>query len=377
MKYRKYEVGNTELSLLGFGVMRLPVLEDGHTVDEEEAIRMIKYAADNGVNYFDTAWVYHGGESERVLGKALAGGLREKVMIATKLPYWILKDPSEMQVKFDESLERLGTSYIDNYLMHDINDGRWDLVQDWKIFDFMSKLKEEGKIRFVGFSYHGETPALFREVLDKYPWDFVQIQLNYMDTNIQAGLEGYEYAVKKGIPVVVMEPLKGGKLTDIMPATVKKHWDNLGKDWSPAEWALRWVANLPGITTILSGMSTFAQVEENVRVLSEAEANALTESELSIIAQAADEYRKLIAYPCTACKYCMPCSAGIDIPLIMNFRNYKDVYGITGKISGEYNMFIDPKPDACVKCGKCEEECPQGLAIMQAMDETAEIYGKK
>ena len=375
MKYRKYEVGNTEMSLLGFGVMRLPVLEDGKTVNEEEAIRMIRYAADQGVNYFDTAWVYHGGQSEVVLGKALAGGLREKVMIASKLPYWLMKDPSEMQEKFDESLERMGVSYIDNYLAHDINDDRWDLVQEWKIFDFMTKLKEEGKIRFAGFSYHGETPELFREVLDKYPWDFVQIQLNYMDTNIQAGLEGYEYATKKGIPVIIMEPLKGGKLTDLMPASVQKHWDSLGKDWSPAEWALRWVANLPGVTSILSGMSTFEQVEENIRVLSEAEANALTDSELSTIEQAADEYRKLIAYPCTGCKYCLPCTAEINIPLIMNYRNCKDVYGLTDKIRGEYGMFIHPKPDACVKCGKCEDECPQGLAIMQAMDETIEIFG--
>lgn len=376
MKYRKYEIGNTELSLLGFGVMRLPVLEDGHTVDEAEAIRMIHYAADNGVNYFDTAYVYHGGESERVLGKALSGGLREKVMIATKLPYWLMKDPSEMQEKFEESLERLGTSYIDNYLVHDINDGRWDLVQDWKIFDFMAKLKEQGKIRFAGFSYHGESTELFCEVLDKYPWDFVQIQLNYMDTDIQAGLKGYEYAMKKGIPVIVMEPLKGGKLTDIMPPTVQKYWDGLGGDRTPAEWALRWVANLPGITSILSGMSTFAQVEENVRVLSDAEANVLTDSELKIISQAAEEYKKLIAYPCTACKYCMPCKAGIDIPKVMDYRNNQDMYGLTDKIRFEYKMFVDPKPGSCLKCGNCENECPQGLAIMKAMEETAEIYGE-
>ena len=374
MKYRKYEVGKTELSLLGFGAMRLPVLEDGHTVDEAEAIRMIRYAAEKGVNYFDTAWIYHGGESERVLGKALAGDLREKVMIATKLPYWLMKDPSEMQEKFDESLERLGTSYIDNYLIHDINDGRWDLVKDWKIYDFMAKLKEEGKIRFAGFSYHGDTPELFREVLDKYSWDFVQIQLNYMDTDIQAGIKGYEYAVKKGIPVIVMEPLKGGKLTDIMPPSVQKYWDGLGKDWSPAEWALRWVANLPGITSILSGMSTFAQVEENIRVLSDAEANGLTDSELEIISNAADEYRKLIAYPCTACRYCMPCTADINIPLLMNFRNSYGMYGLTDKMRFEYKMFLEVKANACIKCGKCEEECPQKLEIMKAMDETTDIY---
>jgi predicted aldo/keto reductase-like oxidoreductase len=375
MKYRNYKVADTELSLLGFGVMRLPVLEDGDTVDEDEAIRMIRYAADQGVNYFDTAYVYHGGQSERVLGKALAGGLREKVLVATKLPYWIMKDPSEMLPAFEKSLERLGTDYVDNYLVHDINDGRWDLVREWKIFDFLAKLKEEGRIRFAGFSYHGESPALFREVLDAYPWDFVQIQLNYMDTQIQAGLEGYEYAAKKGVPVVVMEPLKGGKLTDAMPPSVQAYWDSLGKGRTPAEWALRWVANLPGVTTILSGMSTFSQVEENVRVLSDAEAGGLTAEELDTIAYAAEEYRKLIVYPCTACKYCMPCTAGIDIPSVMNFRNWSDVYGVTDKQRAEFNMFLKPgKPSACVKCGKCEEECPQGLAIMKAMDETAAIY---
>lgn len=373
MKYRKYEVGNRELSLLGFGVMRLPLMEDGRTVDEAEAIRMIRYAADNGVNYFDTAYVYHGGNSERVLGKAL-GDIREKVTIATKLPLAMLKGPEEMQGKLDESLERLGTSYIDNYLMHDVSDEKWDKVKEWKIFDFMLKQKEAGKIRFIGFSFHGETPAFFREVLDEYPWDFVQIQLNYMDTNIQAGLEGYEYAAKKGIPVIVMEPLKGGKLTDIMPPSVQKYWDGLGRDRSPAEWALRWVANLPGITSILSGMSTFAQVEENVRVLSDAEANALTDAELEIISKAADEYRKLIPYPCTACKYCMPCTEDINIPLIMNHRNYQDMYGLTDKIRSEFKMFVKPKPSACIKCGKCEDACPQNLEIMKAMDETAAIY---
>jgi predicted aldo/keto reductase-like oxidoreductase len=320
--------------------------------------------------------VYHGGQSERVLGKALAGGLREKVLVATKLPYWIMKDPSEMRPAFNTSLERLGTDYIDNYLVHDINDARWDLVKEWKIFDFLAKLKEEGKIRFAGFSYHGETPALFREILDEYPWDFVQIQLNYMDANIQAGLEGYEYAAKKGIPLIVMEPLKGGKLTDAMPPSVQAYWDSLGKGWTPAEWALRWVANLPGVTTILSGMSAFEQVEENVRILSAAEAGGLTEDELNTIQKAADTYRDLIAYACTGCKYCLPCTVEIDIPLVMNFRNWSNVYGVTDKMRNEYKMFFNPKPDACVKCGKCEAECPQGLAIMKALEETTAIYAR-
>ncbi|MCL1895299.1 MAG: aldo/keto reductase [Clostridiales bacterium] len=373
MNYRNFDAANMEVSLLGFGAMRLPDMGDGSgRIDEAETIRMIRYAIDHGVNYVDTAYVYHGKQSEAVVGKALADGYREKVLLATKMPFWILKDPDEMAPVFDEQLEKLGTDCIDMYLVHGIDTARWGTVKDWKIWEFLKERRDAGKIRFIGFSSHCDTPADFKEILDAYPWDFCQLQINFMDKKVQAGIEGYEYAASKGVPVVVMEPLKGGKLTDIMPPSVERYWDRLAAGRSPAEWALRWVANLPGVLTILSGMSDMAQVEENVRVLSDADAGKLSEEELAVFDGVAEEYNKLIVYPCTACRYCMPCTEGICIPEILDFRNSCDLYGITKKLQYSYRMFVEPKASACAECGKCEGECPQHLDIMRAMKETTE-----
>ncbi|MDR3364601.1 MAG: aldo/keto reductase [Clostridiales Family XIII bacterium] len=375
MNYRYFKAGGSEVSLLGFGAMRLPTIGGGHDkIDEAEAVRMIRYAIDHGVNYVDTAYVYHGMQSEAVVGKALADGYRDKTMLATKMPFWIMKGPGDMGKILDEQLEKLATDCIDMYLIHDIHGERWDTVKAWKIWDFLSKAREEGKIRFIGFSFHGESPEEFKTILDEYPWDFCQLQINYMDKDLQAGVAGYEYAVSKGVPVVVMEPLKGGKLSDVMPPSIQAYWDTLESDRSPAEWALRWAANLPGVLTILSGMSAMGQVEENIRVLSDADAGMLTENELEVIDKAAESYRKLIAFPCTACKYCMPCTVSIAIPVVMDFRNSYNLYGKTDKMQSEFNMFVNPKPSDCVACGKCEEECPQHLEIVRAMRETAGFF---
>ena len=374
MNYRAFDAANMEVSLLGFGAMRLPVLDDGSgRVDEAEAIRMIRYAIDNGVNYIDTAYVYHGKQSEAIVGKALADGYREKVLLATKMSFWILKDPEGMAPLFEEQLEKLGTGCIDMYLVHGIDTANWGTVKDWKIWDFLEERRKAGRIRFIGFSSHCDTPADFKEILDAYPWDFCQLQINFMDKNTQAGAEGYEYAVSKGVPVVVMEPLKGGKLTDVMPPSVKAYWDSLGSGRSPAEWALRWAANLPGVLTILSGMSAMPQVEENVRVLSDADAGQLSDEELAVFDEVAKEYNKLIVYPCTECRYCMPCTEGISIPEIMDFRNSCDLYGNTEKIQYSYRNFVDKKASSCIECGKCEEKCPQHLEIIRAMKETTEL----
>ena len=375
MKYRYFEAAGKDVSLLGFGAMRLPTIKGGKgEIDEAEAIRMIRYAIDNGVNYIDTAYVYHARQSEAVVGKALKDGYREKVLLATKMPFWILDKPEGMDALFEEQLESLGVDCIDMYLMHGIEIDRWETVKAWNIWDFLVKKRGEGKIRFIGFSSHCETPAQFIEMLDEYPWDFCQLQINYMDKDLQAGTEGYNYAVSKGVPIVVMEPLKGGKLTDIMPPSVNKYWESLGSGRSPAEWALRWVANLPGVLTILSGMTAMEQLEENIRVLSDADAGALSEAELGVIEKAAEEYRKLIAYPCTACGYCLPCTANIQIPKVINFRNWCDIYGKTAKTQVEFNIWLDTKPSECTECGKCEAACPQHLEIMRAMKETVELF---
>ena len=377
MNYRTFKAAGIDVSLLGFGAMRLPVIDgDPGKIIEDEAIRMIRHAIDNGVNYIDTAYVYHKTLGEALVGKALKDGYREKTLVATKLPYWLLNGPEDFEATFNEQLEKLQVDCIDMYLLHDIaNAERWNMVKDWKLFDALMKKRDSGKIRFIGFSFHGETPAEFIEVIDEYPWDFCQLQINYMDKNLQAGVEGYEYAVAKGIPIVVMEPLKGGKLTDVMPPSVMKYWSGLGSGRSPAEWAFRWVANLPGVLTILSGMSTMEQLEENLRIFSDpgTDEGKLTEAELAIIDTAADEYRKLIPYHCTACKYCLPCTEGILIPQVMDFRNFCDLYGKTAKLRAEFNFFVKVKPSNCSACGKCEAECPQHLEIIQAMKEASDL----
>ena len=383
MKYRKFLSAdkNTELdiSLLGFGCMRLPVIGgDMSKIDEAEAIRMIRYAIDRGVNYVDTAWMYHGGESEKVVGKALRDGYRERVYLATKLPFWLLKKPKEMEKTLDEQLRRLQTDYVDFYLLHDIEGSRIKTVKEWKMFDFLMKMKAKGKIRFAGFSCHGATPEYFIRLLDEHPWDFAQIQLNYIDQEWQAGMEGYRYAADKGVPIIIMEPLKGGKITDSLPEDIQQTWARLDAGETkrtPAEWALRWAANLPGVMTILSGMSAMPQVEENVRVLADAEAGALTDGELAILDEIADAYNKLILYPCTACRYCLPCTVKIDIPYLMSYRNDWELYGHNPKLRAEYASFVERKASLCTSCGHCEQACPQQLPVMKAMEEVAEIFG--
>jgi len=375
MNYRTFDAAGIDVSLLGFGAMRLPMLDSDKTkVDEAEAIRMIRYAIDHGVNYVDTAYVYHGRQGENIVGRALLDGYREKVLLATKLPFWLLGGPDEMPGMIDEQFEKLGVDCIDMYLMHDISGKRLETVKEWKIWDLLEKYRSEGKIRFIGFSFHGESPAFFKEVLDEYPWDFCQIQLNFMDKNIQAGIEGYEYAVSKGVPVVVMEPLKGGRLIDVIPPSIQELWDSLDKDWSPAEWMLRFVANLPGVLTILSGMSAMEQVEENVRVLSDADAGMMSAGDLDALDKIAEEYNKLIVYPCTACKYCLPCPSGIAIPQIIRFRNSYALFGTIAKLKIEWGFTVRRNPSECTACGHCEETCPQHLEIIKAMKETAELF---
>jgi Predicted oxidoreductases of the aldo/keto reductase family len=374
MKYRKFEAANADISLLGFGAMRMPLIEGSDAVDEEEAIKMIRYAIDNGVNYVDTAYVYHSGKSEVIVGKALADGYREKVFLATKLPFWICKNKDEIEPMFEKQLSKLNMDQIDMYLVHDINEQRLKTVNEWKIWDILNKKRDEGKIRYIGFSTHPESVEGFKEILDSYPWDFCQIQLNYMDTDIQVGLEGYEYAAAKGIPIIIMEPLKGGNLTDFVPPTVQSIWDSLEQKRSPADWAFRWVANLPGVLTILSGMSNMAQLEENIRILSDAEADSLTKEELVAIDHVADEYKKMIVYQCTGCKYCLPCAVEINIPEIMDFRNSHACYGLTKMLSNQYTLWLPHKASECIECGQCENLCPQHLDIMRIMKETAELY---
>ncbi|MBC7123004.1 MAG: aldo/keto reductase [Pseudothermotoga sp.] len=369
MLYREF--GKTELqcSILGFGAMRLPVLNnDESQIDEEHAIRMIRYAIDHGVNYVDTAYPYHRGMSEILVGKALKDGYREKVFLATKSPVWQVEKHEDFYKFLDEQLEKLQTDHIDMYLMHALSEGRWEKIKNLRFYDFVERAKAQGKIRFIGFSFHDKYPV-FKRIIDEYDgWDFCQIQLNYMDVDYQAGLRGLKYAASKGLPVVIMEPLKGGKLARL-PKKARKILDETGKNWSDVEWALRWLANFPEVNVILSGMSSFEQVKENIEIAQRLHPNNLTEEQLKVIEQVRKTLESYAVINCTECGYCMPCPNGVDIP--GNFRVYNETIMFEDFEGGRgtYAWFESRKVSAsfCTECGECLAKCPQKLDIPRLM----------
>lgn len=365
MLYRKFGKLDFQASVLGFGNMRLPIIGgDTAKIDEEKAIHMIRTAIDQGVNYLDTAYLYHKGQSEVVVGKALQDDYRDKVMLATKLPVARAKTYKDFDRLLNEQLIKLATDHIDFYLLHGLNRKTWDQVQKLGINHFLDQALADGRIRYAGFSFHDEYPV-FQEIVDAYPWTFCQIQYNYMDTDYQAGTSGLKYASEKGLAVVVMEPIKGGKLAKNPPTVVQELWNQSPIHRTPAAWALRWVWNHPEVSVVLSGMNTLEQIQENLQTASEALPYSLTPSELRLIEKVRDQYRSLIKIDCTACGYCQPCPSGVDIP--SNFALYNDVYMYDDLASSRfaYGQFFTPKTraSACTECGKCEEACPQALSI--------------
>jgi predicted aldo/keto reductase-like oxidoreductase len=377
MQFRTFSPSGEKVSLLGFGTMRLPVVgQDETVIDEEKAIRMIRYAIDNGVNYVDTAYMYHGGKSEGVLGKALKDGYREKVFLADKMPIWLAKKAGGIEALFEEQFRRLDVEYIDFYLVHNLSKSFWQDAKDQNLMPFLDKMKEEGRIGKIGFSFHDEL-EVFKEIINDYPWEFCQIQLNYMDTELQAGVEGLKYAGEKGLPVIIMEPLKGGKLVKSLPESVAAIWERSPVKRTPAEWALRWVADFPEVLTILSGMSEMEEVEENIRILGNAIPNSLTEEEKSLIREASAEYNNLIKASCTACKYCMPCPKEIDIPRIMEQYNQWHIYRSVRESRRQYGFLKKGnRPTDCADCKACEEQCPQHLPISDIMKEMGDTFGQ-
>jgi predicted aldo/keto reductase-like oxidoreductase len=379
LKYRKFGKLDWKASALGFGAMRLPILGgDTSKIDEPHAIDMIRYAIDSGVNYVDTAYPYHQGQSEYLVGKALKDGYREKVRLATKMPSWLIENYDDFDKYLDEQLGKLKTDHIDFYLLHGLRKNRWPKLKNLGVFKWAEKAKEDGRINYLGFSFHDEY-SLFEEILqDADKFTFCQIQLNYMDTEYQAGLKGLKLAAEKGLALVIMEPIKGGKLAVTPPKDVQEIWDKAEKKRKPAEWALKWVWNHPEVSVVLSGMSEMKHVVENVAYADNSEPCTLTDKELSLIEDAKKAYLKLGFIGCTACRYCMPCPQGVNIPEILGLYNEYYMIGQNDEIKQKYWEKITPESHSsnCVSCGVCEEQCPQELPIRKFMAETNRIFPK-
>jgi predicted aldo/keto reductase-like oxidoreductase len=375
MKYRKMPKIGEEISILGFGCMRFPLREDG-SIYEELSERMMDYAIERGVNYIDTAWPYHEGESEPFVGRFLEKyGHRDRVNLATKLPSWLIEKREDMDYYLDEQLKRLRTNHIDYYLVHALNKNRWEQLKKCGIFDFLSAVKEDGRVRNVGFSFHDDL-STFKEIVDSYNWNFCQIQYNYMDTEFQAGKKGLLYAAEKGLGVIVMEPLRGGKIAGRIPPEVQRLLDSQKKDYSPVEWALRWVWDHPQVTLLLSGMTALEHVVENAEVASKAESSSLTEKEKSVIKEIRDIYRTRMKILCTDCKYCLPCPAGVNIPRVFQLYNDAFIFDDMEAARRDYNMFLkeDEKAHNCIECGKCENLCPQKISIIEKLAQAVKAF---
>jgi predicted aldo/keto reductase-like oxidoreductase len=367
MLYRTVPKTGDRLSILGFGCMRLPSKKRGG-VDVDRAVRQIRYAIDHGVNYLDTAPAYHLGKSEQVLGMALAGGYREKVRIATKLPPWSVHTREDMDRILSAQLQTLRTDHIDYYLLHSMVHKSWENLKNLGAREFLDAAKKDGRIKNAGFSFHGDL-ATFKEIVDAYDWDFCQIQYNYLDEHNQAGIEGLKYAAQKRLAVIIMEPLRGGNLAGPVPEEIQKIWDEAPLKRSAAEWGLRWVWNHPEVTVVLSGMNDEAHIDENLRTAESALPGSLLAEELALVKRVRDTFLRLMKVGCTGCGYCMPCPVGVDIPgcfalynthhLFPRDRATKFVYlGRHGGILGDRSY-----AGLCRQCGKCEKICPQHLPV--------------
>lgn len=353
--------------------MRFPVHEEGGSICRDEAEEMLLTAYRQGVNYFDTAWPYHNGESEPFLGEFVEKHhLRDQIRIATKLPSWLVKKEDDFDSFFQQQLERLRSDSIDLYLLHTLNADSWAQLKDHGVFRFLDRIREQGLAKSVGFSFH-DGYSVFEEIIRSYPWDFCQIQYNFLDTNYQAGVEGLKLASDLGIGVVVMEPLRGGSFTKDVPPEIMQIWQK-GKGYSPAEWALRYVWDDDRIQVVLSGMSTLQQVEENLRVADSVCPSCLSVEDLERFDRVAAIYERRQKAGCTACRYCMPCPQGVNIPEVLRHYNNGAMFQNMEKASETYRNTIKEKHGAhlCLDCKVCTAHCPQHLPIPQLMREAAQ-----
>ncbi|NVM16411.1 MAG: aldo/keto reductase [Candidatus Lokiarchaeota archaeon] len=403
MKYRKMGSLDWNVSVLGFGAMRLPTkqVKDENTqelkylIEENEAIKMIRYAIDNGVNYIDTAYPYHGGESEVIVGKALKDGYREKVHLTTKLPMWMVKKTEDFDKFLNQQMERLQTK-PDIYLFHGLTKERLGKIKTLNLIEKMEAAKEKGLIKYIGFSFH-DNFEVFKEIIDFYNWDCCQIQFNYLDIDYQAGTKGLEYAAGKNIAVIIMEPIRGGKLA--VPENklnskpeIKEVLEASKVKRSMADWALQFVWNHAEVSVVLSGMSTMQQVIENIDSASKSGINTLTNDELNTISSLRKAYEKFLVVPCTSCGYCIPCPNYVSIPFILRLLNDVAYWGESGRnrIAFFYNNMAKTQEDIkvkrsqgeeisgaatlCIQCGECIDKCPQQIEIPDFMEKANEIF---
>lgn len=373
MLYRKDRKGN-EISQLGFGCMRFT--KKGNAFDFDKAEKEVMQAVRAGVNYFDTAYIYTG--SEELMGKIFKkNGVREQIHIATKLPQYMLRSIDAVERTFREELKRLQTDYIDYYLMHMFTDiHEWENLRHIGIEDWIAGHLADGSIRNIGFSYHGDQD-MFLKILDAYDWDFCQIQYNYLDEHSQAGRWGLEAAYKKGIPVIIMEPLRGGKLVNMLPKEAHEAIAKSDRGYTAAEWGLRWLWDQPGVTCVLSGMNSSEMVAENIRIASEMTVGQFTETDFQTIEEIRKAIRKKEKVGCTGCRYCMPCPKDVDIPGIFHYYNLSSIEK-KSTTRREFARNMGLRKDSCmasqcIKCGKCEKHCPQHIAIREKLQEADRV----
>jgi hypothetical protein len=370
MQYRKFGALDWQVSALGFGAMRLPRIDDDWgRIDEPKATRMLRYAIDRGVNYVDTAHPYHHESSESFLGRALQDGYRERIRLATKLPCWKIETAGDFDRYLDEQLEKLQTDHVDFYLLHGLRKAWWARVRDLGVLNWAEKALADGRIDHLGFSFHDQY-EVFQEIVDASDlWAFCQIQYNYMDVDRQAGLKGLHYAADKGLAVVIMEPLRGGQLTNSVPMQIQTIWDSAPVQRTPAAWALLWLWNQPEVSVVLSGMTTMDHVVENVAVADRSRIGLLTEDELAVVAQVREQYQALCPIPCSGCRYCQPCPSGVNIPGIFEVYTEAIMYEDERRARVIYNNFIEgeERADQCAACGECLTKCPQGIDIPETL----------
>ncbi|MGC9088606.1 MAG: aldo/keto reductase [Caldisericia bacterium] len=367
MNYREFKKGRINVSILGFGAMRFPTLGSDAEIDILKTEKMLDYAIDSGVNYIDTAFPYHNGMSEVFLGEYFEKRkIRNKIFLATKMPVWKVEKKDDFDFYFNIQLNRLKVDFVDFYLLHSLWKGSWEKVKNLGVLDWLIKKKKEGRIRFIGFSFHDKF-EIFKEIVDSFDWDFCQIQLNYMDINYQAGEKGLSYAFEKGVQVIIMEPLKGGKLAS-PPESVLKIFDSFEIKRTPVEWALSFLFNKKEVLTVLSGMSDLNHVIENIEIASKYSVNFLSEKDLKILEKAKDEWLNIKSIDCTNCKYCLPCPYGVNIPKNFEIYNEGVRYNDFKEASYDYEFLKEEeRASNCRECGECEEKCPQSLPIRKLL----------